>query len=357
MVVTGDIGIVTRLGTAVVTFLSDRPAGRRPQRSRRRPLRRRRAGRDGRRVGRAGADATADLDRRAGAGAWSSPPLLAAPVGRPVVGAGAVRRRRRRAARDRLPRALHGHGTARRHVDGDPPAAALVATGGHRGARRARRPGRVGDPAAGRRSTSAPSSTRTSCVVDDENPLATAARLRRDPPPAAEGVDVAVDVVGASPGRLRLAVLDATSPRAGASRPSSRVTGEVESTRRVFDADRTAPTPSLVTVAQGPAMTRAAGDADGRQPGRRRRSRRRPLRLLGRRSSWRPTRRRASVTAAVPRAEVAPPGAGQRRPSACPASCTAAPTRRSSTTSPACWPGGHHRAARAARRASSRGSS
>ena len=63
----------TRLGTAVVTFLVDRPAGRRARRSRRRPVRRGRSGRDDRHVGRAAAAAR-----------WSS---VAAPCRRRCVGA------------------------------------------------------------------------------------------------------------------------------------------------------------------------------------------------------------------------------------------------------------------------------
>ncbi len=89
--------------------------------------------------------------------------------------------------------------------------------------------------------------------VEDENPLATAARLLRDPPPAAEGVDVAVDVVGESPGRLRLAVLDEYEPEGWRQRAEFAVTGEVI-TPSVFD-DVAAASPSMVTVAQGPAAT------------------------------------------------------------------------------------------------------
>lgn len=46
----------------------------------------------------------------------------------------------------------------------------------------------------------------------DENPLAVAARLVADPPRGADAPDVAVAVDGPSPGRLRMAVLDAYAP-------------------------------------------------------------------------------------------------------------------------------------------------
>ncbi len=90
-------------------------------------------------------------------------------------------------------------------------------------------------------------------LVEDENPLATAARLLRDPPPAAEGVDVAVDVNGESPGRLRMAVLDEYEPEGWRQRAQFAVTGEVV-TPSAFD-DVPGAVPSVVTVAQGPAAT------------------------------------------------------------------------------------------------------
>jgi transglutaminase-like putative cysteine protease len=90
-------------------------------------------------------------------------------------------------------------------------------------------------------------------LVEDENPLATAARLLRDPPPAAEGVDVAVVVDGESPGRLRMAVLDVYEPEGWRQRAEFAVTGEVV-TPSAFD-DVPGTSPSSVTVAQGPATT------------------------------------------------------------------------------------------------------
>ncbi len=48
--------------------------------------------------------------------------------------------------------------------------------------------------------------------VVDENPLARAARLRRDPPARAKEVALNVKVIGPSPGRMRVAVLDTYTP-------------------------------------------------------------------------------------------------------------------------------------------------
>ena len=63
-------------------------------------------------------------------------------------------------------------------------------------------------------------------AVADENPLATAARLRRDPPASAEGIDVTVDVDGATPGRLRTAVLDRYESEGWRQRAEFAITGE-----------------------------------------------------------------------------------------------------------------------------------
>jgi hypothetical protein len=62
-------------------------------------------------------------------------------------------------------------------------------------------------------------------VAADENPLAVAARLQSDPPPAARLPDATVTVHGASPGRLRLAVLDAYQPEGWHQQAEYSVTG------------------------------------------------------------------------------------------------------------------------------------
>ncbi|MFV0308917.1 MAG: protein kinase domain-containing protein [Desertimonas sp.] len=64
-------------------------------------------------------------------------------------------------------------------------------------------------------------------VAADQNPLAQAARLLVDPPERALGVDVTVDVIGPSPGRLRLAVLDEYRDEGWIQQASYAVTGEV----------------------------------------------------------------------------------------------------------------------------------
>ena len=64
---------------------------------------------------------------------------------------------------------------------------------------------------------------------------------------------MAVDVIGESPGRLRLAVLDEYEPEGWRQRAEFAVTGEVV-TPSEFD-DVAGAVPSVVTVAQGPAAT------------------------------------------------------------------------------------------------------
>lgn len=98
-------------------------------------------------------------------------------------------------------------------------------------------------------------------VLNDENPLATAARLRRDPPPAADGVDVSVTVDGASPGRLRLAVVDDYAPEGWRPGAEFAVTGEVLAPpplSAVDEADRDVATTSVV-VQPGPGVTGLRG--------------------------------------------------------------------------------------------------
>ena len=91
-------------------------------------------------------------------------------------------------------------------------------------------------------------------VVADENPLATAARLRRDAPASAEGTDVVVDVDGASPGRLRLAVLDEYEPAGWRQGAEFAVTGRVV-TPGPLDAVEDDSTTTMVDIEQGEAIT------------------------------------------------------------------------------------------------------
>ena len=70
---------------------------------------------------------------------------------------------------------------------------------------------------------------------------------------------MAVDVVGDSPGRLRLAVLDDYEPEGWRQRAEFAVTGEVI-TPSVFDDVEARVRRRSVTVAQGPATTGPAGD-------------------------------------------------------------------------------------------------
>ena len=143
-------------------------------------------------------------------------------------------------------------------------------------------------------------------TVEDESPLATAARLLRDPLPDAEGIDVAVDVDGESPGRLRLAVLDHYEPEGWRQQAQFAVTGEVVTPTDLDVIDGAAP--SVVTVAQGPATTGLRGtptagspvgvvDPDG-------------VRFSSSAGLFVATDPAASVRyRTLPRAEVAPPGA------------------------------------------------
>ncbi|MET0325270.1 MAG: protein kinase [Ilumatobacteraceae bacterium] len=94
-------------------------------------------------------------------------------------------------------------------------------------------------------------------VIADENPLATAARLRHDPPTSADGIDVSVDVVGASPGRLRVAVLDQYAAAGWRQRAEFVITGETLALDPVAGVDPTErqDVASSVTIAQGPATS------------------------------------------------------------------------------------------------------
>lgn len=89
----------------------------------------------------------------------------------------------------------------------------------------------------------------------DENPLAVAARLLTDPPPAAVGTDVAVSVTGTSPGRLRLAVLDGYRPQGWHQLAEYAVTGTALAPGLFGRDGRDGRDLVVVTVTDGPAVS------------------------------------------------------------------------------------------------------
>lgn len=98
-------------------------------------------------------------------------------------------------------------------------------------------------------------------LAPDQNPLAQVVRLVVDPPESALGVDVAVDVAGPSPGRLRLAVLDEYRDEGWVQSASYAITGEVVPPSPIETTDDGFET--VVRVVDGPADSGFSGVPSG----------------------------------------------------------------------------------------------
>lgn len=84
----------------------------------------------------------------------------------------------------------------------------------------------------------------------DDNPLAAVARLQTEPPPDARDVDVTVTVEGASPGRMRLAVMDGYAPTGWIQQATFANTGRALADSPLYGQPGRAT--SIVTVSDSP---------------------------------------------------------------------------------------------------------